>query len=58
MAPKIIVAEDHLMTAKGVRLVLDFDFAFRDVSCVTSCSQLMESLRKVKYTHMIAICRK
>src|ERR1700750_2925814 len=53
MQPQILLADDHSMIRKGLKLLLQLHFGFTDVSEVVSCNELMKDLVKRKYTHLI-----
>jgi two-component system invasion response regulator UvrY len=52
MQPQIILADDHSMIRKGLKLLLQLN-GFQDISEVVSCNELMRDLVKKKYTHLI-----
>jgi len=53
MQPQILLADDHSMIRKGLKLLLQLHFGFTDVSEVVSCNELMRDLIKKKYTHLV-----
>lgn len=53
MTPKILLADDHHMIRKAVRLVCEMQLGFTDVSEVSSCNQLMSELLKNNYSHLL-----
>lgn len=53
MQPQILLADDHSMIRKGLKLLLQLHFGFTDVSEVVSCNELMKDLTKKRYTHLI-----
>jgi DNA-binding NarL/FixJ family response regulator len=53
MQPCILIADDHSIIRKGLKLFLQFNLDYNDVSEVSSCSGLMKELAKKKYTHLI-----
>lgn len=48
--PKIMVADDHSMTRKGIRHLLE---RYADISEVDSCENLLKKLRGGSYSHLI-----
>jgi two-component system invasion response regulator UvrY len=53
MQPQILLADDHSMIRKGLKLLLQLHLNFMDVSEVISCNELMKELTKRKYTHLV-----
>src|SRR6201996_4760016 len=53
MQPQILLADDHSMIRKGLKLLLQLHLGFTQVSEVVSCNELMKELAKKKYTHMV-----
>ena len=53
MQPQILLADDHAMIRKGLKLLLQMDLNFTEVSEVISCNELMKELSKKKYTHLV-----
>ena len=53
MSRKILIAEDHPMTLKGLRLLVDFHLTKEQVCEVGSCRLLMKELSATPYTHLI-----
>jgi two-component system, NarL family, invasion response regulator UvrY len=53
MQTKILLADDHSMIRKGVKLLCELQLGFTDVQAVPSCSELMKELAKKKYTHLV-----
>ncbi|TDW96898.1 response regulator transcription factor [Dinghuibacter silviterrae] len=53
MEPKILLADDHIMISKGLRLTIELDLGFSSIKSVTSCSELLKELKKEHYTHLI-----
>jgi DNA-binding NarL/FixJ family response regulator len=53
MQPQILLADDHSMIRKGLKLLLELHLHFSEVSEVISCNQLMTELTKKKYTHLV-----
>jgi two-component system invasion response regulator UvrY len=53
MQAQILLADDHSMIRKGLKLVLQLHLNFMDVSEVVSCNELMKELTKRKYTHLV-----
>ncbi len=53
MQPNILLADDHSMIRKGLKLYLQLNLGFTNVSEVASCGDLMKELIKKKYTHIV-----
>src|SRR5580698_9568837 len=53
MQPLILLADDHSMIRKGLKLLLQLHLGFTQVSEVVSCNELMKELSKKKYTHLV-----
>lgn len=50
---KIMLCDDHSMIRRGMKLYLQFDLGFRDITETASCNELMNALNRKKYTHLI-----
>jgi two-component system invasion response regulator UvrY len=53
MQPSILIADDHSMIRKGLKLFMQVNLGFSDVHEVASCNELMKELVKKKYTHLV-----
>ncbi len=53
MQPAIIIADDHSMIRKGLKLHIQLNLGFTNIEEVASCHELMRELIKKKYTHLI-----
>jgi two-component system, NarL family, invasion response regulator UvrY len=53
MQPQILLADDHSMIRKGLKVLLQLHLGFTQVSEVVSCNELMKELSKKKYTHLV-----
>ena len=53
MQPKILLADDHSMIRKGLKLHLQLTLGYSDIEEVATCSELMNELVKKKYTHLV-----
>jgi two-component system, NarL family, invasion response regulator UvrY len=53
MQPKILIADDHSMIRKGLKLHLQLTLGYDDLHEVGTCNELMTELVKNKYTHLI-----
>jgi two-component system, NarL family, invasion response regulator UvrY len=51
--PQILLADDHSMIRKGLKLYLQLDLGFTDITEVSTCGELMKDLVKNKYTHLV-----
>lgn len=53
MQPQILLADDHSMIRKGLKLYLQLDLGYTDITEVAACGELMRELVKKKYTHLV-----
>lgn len=53
MHPQILLADDHSMIRKGLKLYLQLNLGYSDIQEVDSCGGLMKELIKKRYTHLI-----
>lgn len=53
MHPVILIADDHSMIRKGLKLCLEVNLGFSDLQEVGSCTDLMKELRSKSYTHLV-----
>ena len=53
MQPEILIADDHSMIRKGLKLYMQLNLGFTDIQEAASCNELMKVLVKKKYTHLI-----
>ncbi len=53
MQPSILIADDHSMIRKGLKLFMQINLGHNDVHEVSSCNELMKELVKKKYTHLV-----
>lgn len=53
MQPNILLADDHSMIRKGLKIYLQLNLGHQQVKETSSCSELMLALIKEKYTHLI-----
>ena len=53
MPPKILIADDHSMIRKGLKLNIQLSLHYKDIEEVATCNDLMKELIKKKYTHLI-----
>jgi two-component system, NarL family, invasion response regulator UvrY len=51
--PNIILADDHSMIRKGLKLYLQLNLGCNAVSEAATCNELMKELVKRKYTHLV-----
>lgn len=49
----ILLADDHSIVRKGLRLIISGMLGFNDVEEVDSCNMLMVALKKKYYTHLV-----
>jgi two-component system invasion response regulator UvrY len=53
METRILLADDHSMIRKGMKLFLQLELGYSDIEEAGSCNELMRKLVKQKYTHLI-----
>lgn len=53
MQPKILIADDHSMIRKGLKLHMQLTLGYTDLHEVATCNDLMKELVKNKYTHLV-----
>lgn len=53
MQPKILIADDHSMIRKGLKLHMQLTLGYTDLHEVATCNELMRELVKNKYTHLV-----
>ena len=53
MQPSILIADDHSMIRKGLKLNMQLTLGYTDIAEVATCSELMKELVKKKYTHLV-----
>jgi len=53
MQPKILIADDHSMIRKGLKLHMQLTLGYTDLHEVGTCNELMRELVKNKYTHLV-----
>lgn len=53
MQPKILLADDHSMIRKGLKLYMQMNLGYSDITEVSSCNGLMKELVKQHYTHLV-----
>ncbi len=51
--PRILIADDHSMIRKGLKLNIQLNIGYTDIAEVATCNDLMKELVKKKYTHLI-----
>lgn len=51
--PCILIADDHSMIRKGLKLHMQLTLGYTDITETATCSELMKELIKKKYTHLI-----
>src|SRR5262245_42489476 len=51
--PKILIADDHSMIRKGLKLHIQLDLGYTDIVEVATCHDLMNELVKKRYTHLM-----
>ncbi len=53
MQPSILIADDHSMIRKGLKLYLQLNLGYQDIQEAATCNELMKELVKKKYTHLV-----
>jgi two-component system invasion response regulator UvrY len=53
MQPNILIADDHSMIRKGLKLYMQLNLGYSDVTEASSCSELMKELVKRKFSHLV-----
>lgn len=53
MQPRILIADDHSMIRKGMKLYLQMNLGYSDIVEASTCNELMRALTKNSYTHLI-----
>ena len=53
MEPCILIADDHSMIRKGLKLYMQLNLGYSNIQEVGSCNELMKELVKKKYTHLV-----
>jgi two-component system, NarL family, invasion response regulator UvrY len=53
MQHRILIADDHSMIRKGIKLMLQTHLAIKDITEVSSGNGVMSELQKKNYTHLI-----
>ena len=51
--PRILIADDHSMIRKGLKLNIQLTLGYTDITEVATCNELMKELVKNKYSHLI-----
>jgi two-component system invasion response regulator UvrY len=50
---KILLADDHSMIRKGLKLFMQMNLGYPDISEASTCNQLMKELVRQHYTHLV-----
>jgi len=53
MQPCVLIADDHSMIRTGLKIFIQVNLGYKDISEVSTCNNLMKELVKKKYTHLI-----
>jgi len=53
MEPNILLADDHSMIRKGLKLYIQLNLGYNNIQESGTCHELMKELVKKKYTHLI-----
>ncbi len=51
--PHIIIADDHSMIRKGIKLLLVTQFGYKNIYEVNSCNELFVELKRTPATHLV-----
>lgn len=51
--PRILITDDHSIIRKGLKLFLQLNLGYSDISEAGTCHELMRELMKKQYTHLI-----
>lgn len=53
MEPQILIVDDHSMIRKGLKIYLQLNLGYTNVSEAATCAELMKELLQKKFTHLI-----
>ena len=53
MKNKILLADDHSMIRKGIKILFELNFGYSGIGEVRTCSELMRELSREEYTHLV-----
>lgn len=53
MSPQILIVDDHSMIRKGLKIYLQLNLGYTNVSEAATCAELMKELQQKKFTHLI-----
>jgi len=53
MLTKILLADDHSMIRKGIKMLCESVLGYREIEEVATCNQLMKALSRKDFTHLI-----
>jgi len=53
MQPSILIADDHSMIRKGLKLYMQLNLGYSDIHEAGTCAELMKEFVKNKYTHLV-----
>jgi len=53
MQPKILLADDHSMIRKGIKILCESNLGYKGVEEVANCNQLMKALARKDFTHLV-----
>jgi two-component system, NarL family, invasion response regulator UvrY len=53
MEAQILITDDHSMIRKGLKIYLQVNLGNKDVDETSSCTELLNALKRKKYTHLI-----
>ncbi len=53
MDTRILIADDHSMIRKGLKLYMQMNLGYSDIHEASTCSELMRELVDKKYTHLV-----
>jgi two-component system, NarL family, invasion response regulator UvrY len=53
MQPNILIADDHSMIRKGLKLYMQLNLGYANITEAGNCSELMKELVRKKFTHLV-----
>lgn len=53
MHPNILIADDHSIIRNGLKIYLQYNLGYTNITEVSNCNTLMNELVKKKYTHLV-----
>lgn len=53
MQPNILIADDHSIIRNGLKIYVQYNLGYTNITEVSSCNSLMNELVKNKFTHLV-----